>query len=254
MRKFLGGWRLVVLLGVLLATAGVAWAAPVVLFDLAHDQRFGIEKGEPLQLSEMAVLLQEAGLDVRNNTEPLTDGVLANAGALIISGPFTPLTADEVAAVVRFVKNGGRLALMLHIASPFTDLLRELDVDFTNYVLAEQQNLIDGDPRNFQVKALENDPLFAGIDHFSLYGGWALVNSAPTARIIASTSPQGWVDLNGDGRLSKGDVVQAFGVVVSGNLGAGRFLVFGDDAIFQNKFLDQQNRQLAKNLAQWLKQ
>jgi hypothetical protein len=48
-------------------------------------------------------------------------------------------------------------------------------------------------------------------------------------------------------------VVGSFGVVVSGDLGNGRFIVFGDDAIFQNKFLDNSNRQLAKNLARWLK-
>jgi hypothetical protein len=42
-------------------------------------------------------------------------------------------------------------------------------------------------------------------------------------------------------------------VVVTGELGAGRFIIFGDDAVFQNRFLDRQNRQLAKNLARWLK-
>jgi len=79
------------------------------------------------------------------------------------------------------------------------------------------------------------------------------MTSGSSARVIASTSPKGWVDLNGDKKLSTGDVVQAFGVVVDGARGAGRFVVFGDDAIFQNKFLDQQNLRLAHNLASWLK-
>jgi hypothetical protein len=142
---------------------------------------------------------------------------------------------------------------MLHVGSPFSNLLRRLEVDFTNYVLYEQESLIDNDPRNYQVKALSTNPLFGGIDHFSLYGGWALMNTAPTSSIVASTSPKGWVDLNGDKKLSKGDFVQAFGVVVVGEYGAGRFVVFGDDAIFQNRFLDESNRQLAKNLARWFK-
>ena len=142
---------------------------------------------------------------------------------------------------------------MLHIGSPFSELLRRLEVDFTNYVLYEQENIIDNDPRNFQIKALQTNPLFAAMEHFSLYGGWALMNTAPSARLIASTTSKGWVDLNGDKKLSKGDVVQAFGVVAVGESGAGRFVVFGDDAIFQNRFLDESNRQLAKNLAQWFK-
>ena len=34
-------------------------------------------------------------------------------------------------------------------------------------------------------------------------------------------------------------------VVYAGDLGKGGFLVFGDDAIFQNKFLDANNKALA---------
>ena len=79
------------------------------------------------------------------------------------------------------------------------------------------------------------------------------MNTASSSRIVASTSSKGWVDLNGDKKLSKGDVVQAFGVVAVGESGAGRFVVFGDDAIFQNRFLDESNRQLAINLARWFK-
>ena len=79
------------------------------------------------------------------------------------------------------------------------------------------------------------------------------MSTAPSSRIVASTSPKAWVDLNGDKKLSDGDVVQSFGVVAVGEVGAGRFVVFGDDAVFQNRFLDESNRQLAKNLSRWLK-
>jgi hypothetical protein len=69
-------------------------------------------------------------------------------------------------------------------------------------------------------------------------------------RIIASKA---WVDYNGGKKLSRGDIVQLFGVVAAGRLGAGRFVAFGDDAVFQNRFLDDSNRRLATNLARWLK-
>jgi hypothetical protein len=236
------------------ATLTSAVASPVVLFDQAHDQRFVIEKEEPLHLSRFASILKAEGLSVKSSTSLFTDDLLKGVDAIVISGPFKAIEPQEVDVLVRFLERGGRLAAMLHIGSPFTDLLHRLEVDFTNYVLYEQENIIDNDPRNFQVRALNTDSLFNGLDHFSLYGGWALMNTAPSAKIIASTSPKGWVDLNGDGKLSRGDVVQSFGVVVSGAAGAGRFVIFGDDAIFQNKFLDEQNRQLAINLARWLKQ
>jgi hypothetical protein len=231
----------------------VAAAAPVVLFDQSHDQRFVIEKDEPLQLSGFASLLREEGFEVRSSAGQLTADSLGQVDVLVVSGPFRELAAAEVEAVAGFLARGGRLAAMLHIGSPFAGLMARLEVDFTNYVLYEQENVIDNDPRNFRVTALSAEPIFAGIDHFSLYGGWALMNTAPSAKVIATTSPRAWVDLNGDQQLSKGDVVGSFGVVVSGDLGNGRFIVFGDDAIFQNKFLDNSNRQLAKNLARWLK-
>lgn len=237
----------------LTAAAGTALAAPLVLIDQSHDQRFVVEKEGPLDLSAFAAILMEEGLAVKSSSETVTDELLKGVGAVIISGPFKPIEPQEVAALRRFLERGGRLAVMLHIGSPFADLLDNLDVDFTNFVLGEQENIIDNDTRNFQVKAFDTNPLFAGIDHFSLYGGWALMNTAASAKIVASTSPRGWVDFNGDKKLSKGDVMQSFGVVVVGEIGAGRFVAFGDDAIFQNKFLDASNRQLAKNLARWLK-
>lgn len=234
-------------------SAAAVLAAPVVLIDQSHDQRFVIEKDEPLHISSFAAILKAEGLSVKSSADPITDGSLNGVDAVVISGPFKDFDRGEVETLLRFIERGGRLSLMLHIASPFSDLLHRLGVDFTNFVLNEQVNILDNNPRNFQLKALESHPLFESLSHFSLYGGWALMNTVPSARIIASTSPKGWVDLNGDGKLSTGDVVQSFGVVVAGEFGAGRFVVFGDDAIFQNKFLDDSNRQLAKNLARWMK-
>lgn len=253
MKRFTGRIAGLLLTLACLAPGFTAAAAPLVIFDQAHDQRFVIDKEEPLQLSGLAAIMKGEGFDVRSSTVALNDEALATATAVVISGPFKPLASAEVAALARFVERGGRLVVMLHVGSPFAELLQRLEVNFTNYVLYEQENVIDGDPRNFQVKVMDPGPLFGGIDHFSIYGGWALMNSAPGVRVIATTSPKGWVDLNGDSKLSKGDVVGTFGVVASGELGAGRFVVFGDDAIFQNRFLDEQNRQLATNLARWLK-
>ncbi|HZV81959.1 MAG TPA: DUF4350 domain-containing protein [Geobacteraceae bacterium] len=250
-KRILG--QLLVGLFLLVAGQSVAVAAPVLLFDQGHDQRFVVEKDGPLHLSQFAALLKEDGFDVKVNTSPFSADSLTGVDALVISGPFGMLKPEETEAVMAFLARGGKLALMLHIPGSVADLIHRLDVDFTNYVLSEQENVIGGDPRNFQVKNIITHPLFGSLDHFSIYGGWALMNTGNGARIIASTSDKGWVDLDGDKKLTKWDAVQSFGVVVEGTRGAGRFLIFGDDAIFQNKFLDEQNRQLARNLAKWLK-
>ena len=53
-------------------------------------------------------------------------------------------------------------------------------------------------------------------------------------------------------QISAGDVAGTFGVAALGTQGKGRFLVLGDDALFQNRFMDENNSTFAVNLAKWL--
>lgn len=229
-----------------------ASAAPVVLFDEGHGQRFLVGGDGPLDLSALASQFVAAGWAITTTDQPLSAERLAAADALVISGPFQPLSAAEVDAVAAFVDGGGRLALMLHIAPPLGPLLHRLEVDYSNGTLRETVNVIAANPLDFRINDLATHPLNQGLASFNIYGAWALRGTAPQARIIASTSPRAWVDLNRDQRLSPGDAVQTFGVVVAGELGAGRFVAFADDALFQNRFLLGGNLVLARNLAGWL--
>ena len=179
---------------------------------------------------------------------------MSGVSALIISGPFKPLTPPEIEAVLHFLNRGGRLAVMLHIPFPVAPLLRQLGVDFSNGVIREQQGVIGGDPLNFHITALSPHPLTRDLTSFDAFGVWALHGEGAGIVSIARTSPTAWVDLNGSNTLDKGDATQAFDVVVAGQIGSGRFVVFGDDAIFQNQFLSGGNAALAKNLAWWLTQ
>ena len=224
--------------------------APQILFDQGHNQQFLIEGSGELQLSKLAGIFRAQGAKVTSTTSPLSDGTLQGSDALVISGPFTGLKASEIDAVLRFLERGGRVAVMLHIGSPLSALLNRLDVEHSNTVLHERQNVIDKD-LNFHVQDLATTPLFHGISRFATYGAWAL-NPGSDSTAIARTSDQSWVDLNGDKLLSDGDAVGPFALTVSGTHGAGRFIVFGDDAIFQNRYLDDSNSKLAANLGSWL--
>jgi uncharacterized protein DUF4350 len=238
----------------MLLVAGIVpvHATQTVVFDEGHGERFVVGKKGDLDLSSLGELFRKQEVEVKTVAVPLTDEQLAGADALVISGPFAPLSAAEVESIDRFLERGGRLVVMLHIGAPLADLLHGLGVDFSNSVIRERHNVIADDPLNFRVTGLEQHPLLAGLTQFSLYGGWALMGFAENVRALASTSVDAWVDLNGDRKLSPDDAVQSFGVVVAGTRGRGEFVVFGDDAIFQNKFLDADNAHLAKNLAAWL--
>jgi hypothetical protein len=150
------------------------------------------------------------------------------------------------------MKGGGKLAVMLHIAPPLGSLLDRLQIGYTNGIINETQNVIDKDPMNFRVAHIGGHPVMNGLHDFSLYGVWGLINRDQSARIVAATGPNAWIDLDRD-KVQKKETTAAFGVAVAGEVGQGGFLVFGDDAIFQNKFLDKNNKALAANLAAWLK-
>jgi hypothetical protein len=152
----------------------------------------------------------------------------------------------------RFLDAGGGVAVMLHVAPPVAGLLGALQIDYANGILHETHNVIAGSPQQFRVLGLAPHPLTAGLDGFALYGGWALRGAGAAVETLAWTSPQAWIDLDRDRQPGPGDPGGTFGVMVAGSRGAGRFVVFGDDALFQNRFLDMSNRRLAANLAGWL--
>ena len=225
-------------------------SAPQILFDQGHNQQFLIEGSGELQLSKLAGIFRARGATVTSTTSPLSDDTLEKSDALVISGPFTELKGAEIDAVLRFLERGGRVAVMLHIGSPLSALLNRLDVEHSNTVLHERQNVIDRD-LNFYVQDLATTTLLHGINRFATYGAWAL-NPGSGSTAIARASDQSWVDLNGDKLLSDGDARGPFALAVSGRRGAGAFVVFGDDAIFQNHYLDDSNSKLAANLGAWL--
>ena len=234
----------------LLLTPCAAMAGGSVLFDQAHGQRLVIEDTGDLHLSKLADRITAAGASVTSSTAPLTEDALKSVSALVISGAFQPLTRDESAAVVRFVERGGRLAVLLHIAPPLVGLLQQFDLLCSSSVLHERVNIVDKDI-NFRVTDLTPDPLFEGISEFTVYGGWA-VKPEGSAVSLARTSKDSWIDLDKNNVFSPRDVTGSFAVAAGGTKGNGRFVVFGDDAIFQNHFLVGNNARLADNLAAWL--
>lgn len=234
------------------ALAAQGASAQTVLFDNSHGERFLIGQTGPLHLSGLVEILKTAGAEVATLDQPISDTTLAGADALVISGAFNPLHPNEIEALVRFMQRGGKLAVMLHIAPPLASLLDRLEVGYTNGVIRETENVIDNDAQKFRVKRLSSHPLTQGLQEFSLRGAWGLVNRDSSTRIISATSPNAWIDLRGD-KVQRKESTASFGVAVAGEIGKGGFVVFGDDAIFQNTFLDQNNKALATNLAGWLK-
>ncbi len=253
MRQFKNTISGILLAGLLISVNPLsAGTQKTVLFDEGHGQKFLIDQNGTLDLSGLSALFKKEGLHVKASKGKITDEVLAGVDALVISGAFMPVTPPEIAAIIRFVEKGGRLCIMLHIGMPVANLLHKMNVSISNGVIHEQKNQIQDNELDYYVTELKPHELMGSVKRFSIFGGWALLNTKENAEIIAQTSEKAWVDLNGDNQLNKGDAVQSFGLVIAGKWGAGHFVVFGDDAIFQNKFLVEENALIGKNLARWL--
>jgi len=227
--------------------------APVLLFDQGHGQQALIDNIRLDDLSKFAALFKEAGFQVSASRQVLSRDTLAKADSLIIAGPNRPLNNLELQEIGEFLQNGGQLCLLLANARSANNLLAALGVAAANMVVYEQQGVIATDPKKFRVKNLaKRHPLTKGIPEFKIYGAWPL-NTALMANVIAKTSDKSWVDLNLDQQLTPGDAVQSFPVIVTGQVGHGHYVVFGDEALFRNRYLTENNLQLAKNLADWFK-
>lgn len=245
-------WFVALLLLSALALPRTLLAAPVVLFDEAHGQPFLAMGERPLDLSGLAGVFAAAGFEVRTASQAIDAPQLAGVDVLVSSGAFQPFTPEEVAVIQVFLERGGGVAVMIHVAPPYAGLLHALEVDFTNGTLREQNHLPGENRQDFRVRDLATHPLTAGLQDFAVYGAWALRGTAPAVEVVARTGAHSWIDLNRDGQLTPGDAVQSFGVVVAGNFGRGRLAVFGDDALFQNRYLEGSNRALAVNLVNWI--
>lgn len=234
------------------ALSALPAAPPTVLFDEGHGQLFRVQGTGPLDLSRLAKLVTDRGGRVKVVKQTLDASLLSGASALVLSGAFRPLAAAETDAVVAWVEKGGQLCVMIHVEPPQADLLHRLGVSISTRPIREVHGIVGGDPLNFAVTRLKPGPLTRSLASFNAYGAWALLPTGKNAEAIAETSPQAWVDLNGNGRPDLTDARQAFAVAVTGTHGKGRFVVLGDDAILQNQFLVGGNLKLGENLAAWL--
>jgi len=226
----------------------------VVLFDQGHGQQFLIENTEELDLSTLADIFKKAGFEVRSSDQPFTSELLDGVHALVISGPFKPVTQQEIEVLKKYLGDGGQISIMMHIGSPVARLLNQLGIAVSNGVIREQENLLKDDvATDFKVVDLADHPLTRELKSINFYGSWA-IDCQLEANIIAKTGAKAWVDLNGDKQLGQGDAMQPFNVIVTGQLGHGRFVVFADDAIFQNRFITGENEKLARNLATWFRE
>lgn len=227
--------------------------ATTILFDQGHGQRFLIQDEGELGLSKLKSVFIKQGYDVIQSTSLLTSDILQGVDVVFISGAFSDFSLDEIQVIENFLYEGGKLCITLHVGPLNGMLLSRLNVNVSNVVVKESQNLIDHNPLNFRVEIINKHPIFESVASMNFYGSWALKGMSPDIDELLYTGQQAWLDINRNNHRELGEPIGQWSVTVAGILGKGEYVVFADDAIFQNQYLTDMNLSIANNLAIWLR-
>lgn len=259
------------------APAFTIGAGPRVVIDGAHHNFHTVDG----RYAPFAELLRNDGFRVEGSMAPFSDTSLATVDVLVIANALaaenverwqlpTPsaFTADEIAAVRRFVERGGSLLLIadhMPMAGAAGDLALAFGVHFDNGFALDGDN--KPDLFTHENGGLTDDPLLASIRQVRTFTGSAFSapNSRPLLRLDARYQvlmPKvAWKFSESTPRISGEGLLQ--GAVLE--LGRGRVAVFGEAAMFTAQVSGpqrapmglrapgaEQNKAFALKIVRWL--
>src|SRR6185295_3647814 len=168
---------------------------PLVVIDGGHHNFHTVDG----RYAPFAQLLRNDGLTVTGATGPFTDASLAQVDVLVIANALaeedvdewvapnpSAFSADEIAAVRRFVERGGSLFLIadhMPFAGAAQDLGAAFGVHFDNgFAMRQGQNTYDLFSR--ENGGLADDALAAGVTQVRTFTGSAFTADAPARPIL----------------------------------------------------------------------
>ena len=231
-------------------------AAPRVIFDMAHGEIFGAEDTTDLGQSQAIDLIRKAGFKVEVNRDPLTAESLQGAAGVILAGPMRALMNSEQEALREYVRTGGTVLMTVHVPFPVLSVPEAYGMKPTTFVLESTTPLpgVD-DPSVLIADRILPDPITAGVARVFVLSGWGVDVVGEGARTVVETSEDTWMDVDRDNALTSADRVGPIGLVGVSDVGAGSFILVGDDAVFANVGIGQaDNARLLSNILKLMAQ
>ncbi|MDH3974287.1 MAG: DUF4350 domain-containing protein [Deltaproteobacteria bacterium] len=235
----------------LLSLSGHA-ASAEIYFDTSHRVIFHPSSEQHLGLKKFVSLFRENGDHVEIGDYPL--GILdtGTVDVLVIPGSMAPYSPEEIDLVEKFVNDGGRLLVLLHIAPPLARLTERFGIILSNAVISENENKINGRSQDFFVKDMASHEITRDVSMIAFYGSWGLLAEGK-GKVLAFTSENAYADFNRNRRFDHGEPRAKMGVVAVSDHGKGKVVVVADDAPLANAFIDVgDNRKFAGNIVNWL--
>ncbi len=242
--------RTITALFIILVLSGCLGSGETVLVDYSHGEIFMPLDARPMGYSKFNSLFEDAGYNVDILDTKASYSKLKKAKAYIIAGSMTDYTEEEVESIKKYVNQGGKVIILVHVYPMQKNLLDAFGIKLGG-IVAEKDNL--GRAQDFIARNITEHPITHGISEVSFYGAWGILNIS-RGNSLVSTSPEAWLDRNMNGVRDKGEVSGSFSLVQLVSYGKGEVLVISDDAPLINKFITEvDNKKLGENIVNWVR-
>ncbi len=188
--------------------------ARTLCFVTGHGERDPESADERAGYSEMAKALERERFDIKTTSTIPASGVPAECTVVILAGPSHDLLPGEDSALHRYLRNGGKVFLLVDPDAPPSVLgfLRSVGVEAGNNVIVDEANRLLGADSfmplvvRFRTETFRNNLTAAAILSLARTVR-PLEEKPPTVRVvpIATTSPDSWA-LVGRGPTPDGNV------------------------------------------------
>lgn len=224
-----------------------------VVFDLSHKEIFSPRQKTGMSYVDLAQKFTDAGFTTKIQDRKITQESLKTANVLVLGGPMTPFSDQELKDIAGFVSDGGKLLVMLHISQPASALIEVFGIQATAVIVRQDIDQIDGSNQNFFASRTENHPLTEGVKKIGLFGTWGLRGDPRVgAQMIVSTAEEAFADLDQNSMFTAKEPRASFGAVGVNSYGQGKVVVVSDDAPLIDSYLNVgDNAKLADNIVRW---
>ncbi|MFQ6051931.1 MAG: DUF4350 domain-containing protein [Candidatus Hydrothermarchaeota archaeon] len=247
--------RLSLLLLVILLGGCIKNTEKKILWDESHLETYSIEKIGMFGYSKLREDLETLGYKSFSHKKgKITDIVLNQYDALVIAWPTSKFSGEEILAIQKWVKDGGGLFLIGSSSSEavvyLNSLSRNYGVTFRHTMVCDRIN--DGSVYKPKIQNLVPHPITENVSYFVVYYGSSLETIDPSM-ILATTSENGWADVNLDGEYQPGEKKGRIPVLASYIDREGRIVFISDGDLFSDVFIEEHdNKKLAINIIKWL--
>ncbi len=224
-----------------------------VVFDMAHGEVFGADDTSELGQSVAVAAVREAGFAIDVRHERFDSETLSEASGLILPGPMVAFTAEEMDAIEEYLRGGGVVLLTIHVPYGISHLPERFGVEVVPGVI-QSARPVGQDPGVFMADQVFAHDLTSGVEEVLVLSSWAVAVEEEDAEVVVASGPDTWLVIHGSEAGEEPEVYRGpLGVIAVSHVGAGTFVVIGDDAVFANVAIDQaDNRRLLDNMLQMM--